>query len=247
MSVYKYILEKKQKNEKIFTLLIDPDRLTPEKLKDFIPFAGKEGVDAFFIGSSFLMSDFFDSYIVEIKNFTKKPVVIFPGNPNQVSKNADALLFLSVISGRNPEHLIGSHVQAAPIIHKMKLETIPTGYMLIESGALTTAQFMNNSLPIPREKTGLAVAHALAGQYLGLKMIYLEAGSGAKMSVPPEMIGAVRKYLDIPLIAGGGIKTPEEAETKVKAGADMVVIGNHFEEDQNREQIKQFSKAIHGN
>ena len=247
MSIYQFISEKVQKNDKLFTLLIDPDRLMPEQIDDFIPFTDQNGVDLFFIGSSFLMSDFFDSYVARIKQNTDKPVIIFPGNPSQVSRNADALLFLSVISGRNPEHLIGSHVQAAPVIHQMKLETIPTGYMLIESGTLTAARFMNNSLPVPRDKPGLAVAHALAGQYLGLKMIYLEAGSGAKLSVPPEMIAAVKKHINIPLIAGGGIKNPEEAAEKAASGADIVVVGNHFEKEKNRGQIRQFSQAIHGN
>ncbi len=245
MKVYDHIRDKKEKREKIFALLIDPDRIPRNELAEFIPLAVESGTDIFLAGSSFLLSNDMDGYLAEIKKHTDLPVIIFPGNPSQVSGQADALLFLSVISGRNPEHLIGAHVQAAPLIYQLGIETIPTGYMLIESGKITAAQYMNHSFPIPRDKAGLAAIHALAGQYLGMRLIYLEAGSGALQTVPEAMITAVKKMIDIPLIVGGGIKEPEEAAAKAAAGADIIVVGNHFEDKDHEAQLRLFSQAIH--
>jgi len=175
------------------------------------------------------------------------PVILFPGSVFQVSRHADAILYLSVISGRNPAYLIDNQVLAAPIVWQMQVEAISCGYMLIESGQMTSAEFMSNSRPIPRNKPDLALAHALAAQYLGFKVVYLEAGSGAQLSVPEEMIMAVSKTISIPVIVGGGIRTPEMAQKKVAAGASLVVIGNHFEDPQNFSRIKEFADAIHQN
>ncbi|MBN2001081.1 phosphoglycerol geranylgeranyltransferase, partial [candidate division KSB1 bacterium] len=172
-------------------------------------------------------------------------VIIFPGSTKQISPYADAILFLSLISGRNPNVLIGEQVVAAPIIKSIGLEAIGTAYMFIESGNVTSAQFVSDTRPIPREKPDIAIAHALAAEYLGMKIIYLEAGSGAKYSVPEELVAAVKKYVSVPLIVGGGIRTPDEARKKVLAGAHFVVTGNVLEKNRDPGLIKAFADAIH--
>ncbi|GAB4169134.1 MAG: geranylgeranylglyceryl/heptaprenylglyceryl phosphate synthase [Calditrichia bacterium] len=244
-TTFEFLTEKRQKNNKLFAILIDPDKLNQDQISNQVPMYCNNGADLFLLGSSHLTNHYFDSYVEQLKRYSRVPVLLFPGNVFQISAHADALLFLSVLSGRNPEHLIGAHIHAAPLVKAMGIEAISMAYLLIESGKLTAAQFMNNSLPIPRDKSGLAVAHALAAQYLGFKTVYLEAGSGAELSVPEEMIRAVRSHIDIPLFVGGGIRTPEEAHKKSKAGADIVVIGNHFENTDNHRQIREFATAIH--
>lgn len=229
-----------------FVLLLDPDKLPFEHISQNIEFALNAGVDVFLVGGSYLLDEQFHTFVQEVKRAAgDNPVIIFPGSLQQVSSHADAILYLSVISGRNPEHLIGSQVIAAPLVWKMKLEAISCGYMLIESGALTSAQFLSNSFPIPRAKPDIALAHALAAQYLGMKTIYLEAGSGAKLTVPEEMVQAVSKNVEIPVFVGGGIRTPEEARRKASAGASFVVIGNYFENSDNYALMREFARAIH--
>jgi putative glycerol-1-phosphate prenyltransferase len=180
-----------------------------------------------------------------IKEQTSLPAVIFPGGISQVSPNADAILFLSLVSGRNPEHLIGKQIMAAPMIKAYNLETIPTGYILVESGSVTTAEYISGSRPIPRNKPEIAVATALAAQYLGMKMIYLEGGSGAQIPVPDEMIKLVSCNVDVPVIAGGGIRSAREARQKVESGASIIVTGNYFEDEENWHSIKEFADAVH--
>ena len=170
-------------------------------------------------------------------------MISFPGGASQVVPTADAILFLSLISGRNPELLIGEHVKAAPLIREYGVEAIPTGYMLIQSGTLTSVEFMSNTQPIPRNKVDIAIAHALAAEYLGMKLIYLETGSGAGASVPDEMVQAVVNYVSTPVIVGGGIRDPEEARAKVAAGASFVVTGSVVEDDHQR--LREFSQAVH--
>jgi len=231
-----------------FVLLLDPDRLPLEQVERTIVTARENGVDAFFVGGTLLLSKNFDEFVQRAKAVAgEAPVILFPGSVFQVSRHADAILYLSVISGRNPAYLIDNQVLAAPIVWQMQVEAISCGYMLIESGQMTSAEFMSNSRPIPRSKPDLALAHALAAQYLGFKVVYLEAGSGAQLSVPEEMIMAVSKTISIPVIVGGGIRTPEMAQKKVAAGASLVVIGNHFEDPQNFSRIKEFADAIHQN
>jgi putative glycerol-1-phosphate prenyltransferase len=171
--------------------------------------------------------------------------VIFPGGVMQISPSADAILFLSIISGRNPQHLIGDQVLAAPIVKRIGLEAISTAYMLVESGRTTSAEFMSNTQPLPRHKPDIAVAHAMAAEILGFKMIYLEAGSGAEQSVPEEMIGAIAKHCSVPLIVGGGLRTPDDARKKVQAGAKFIVTGTVLEKNDNVSLIKEFASAIH--
>ena len=245
MTTFEHLMKIKRDKGAGYLLLIDPDNIDPKKIPVFVREASKAGTDAFLVGGSLMLSHEFDKTISRIKENTKAPVIIFPGGVSQVSFEADAILFLMLISGRNPEYLIGNQVHAAPIIKQMHLEAISTGYMLIEGGNVTSAEFMSNTKPIPREKPEIAVAHAQAAELLGLKILYLEAGSGAKQSVPDTMIKKVSKHCSLPLIVGGGIRTPEEAKNKVKAGASFVVTGTIIEENSQSDMIHEFAKAIH--
>ncbi len=245
MNIYNYIESVAESRGAAYFILIDPDKLFDEKLIEFVKIANNSGVDGFLIGGSLMLGGDLEKAINKVKSVSKLPVVIFPGSVSQVTPNADAVLFISLISGRNASQLIGEHVLAAPIIKKYGIEPISTGYMLIESGKTTTAEYISNSKPIPRNKKDIAVATALAGEYLGMKMIYLEGGSGAELSVPTEMVKAVTTFCSIPVIVGGGIRTPEDAKNKVLAGAKMIVTGNFFEIEKNWDKLKEFSKAIH--
>jgi len=191
------------------------------------------------------MSDRLEPVIQRIKKLSDLPVIISPGASSHLSRYADAVLFLSLISGRNPDFLIGEHVKAAPIIRKYGIEAIPTGYILIEGGSCTSVQFMSATLPIPRDKLDIAIAHAMAAELLGMKMAYLECGSGSLLSVPDEMISAVKAEISIPLIVGGGIVDPSVAAAKVRAGADFVVTGNVLERANSTVLVYEFAEAIH--
>ncbi len=245
MKIYEYLKTTITTKGAAYLILIDPDKLVAEKLDDFLKYSENAGVDGFLVGGSLIMNDGFDLFVKKVKKSTSLPVIIFPGSINQVSANADAILFLSVVSGRNPEHLIGKHVLAAPLIKKTNLEVISTAYILIESGKTTTAQYMSGSLPIPRDKYDIAASTALAAEYLGMKLIYLEAGSGAEFSVPNKMIKAVSEFCSVPIIVGGGIKTPAAAKEKIQSGANIIVTGNFFENENNWIKIKDFADAIH--
>lgn len=193
--------------------------------------AAKAGVDYVFVGGSFISEGNFHHCIKEIKKASNLPLVIFPGNTDQIDPLADAILFLSLISGRNADNLIGKHVIAAPALKRTSLEIIPTGYMLIDGGKLTAATYMSNTLPIPADKPDIAASTAIAGEMLGLKMIYLDTGSGVLNHVPCAMIEEVKRNISIPLIVGGGIRTVTEAESVCAAGADVVVLGTIAEKD----------------
>jgi len=234
--VYHYLLNVLKEKKKGFFFLLDPDRVTPQNVRTIVEGINRNEVDAILLGTSVLFNFDLDRVAKEIKRHSKVPVILFPGSAYQLSPDIDAVFFLSLISGRNPELLIGEHVRAAPLIRKHGIEPIPVGYMLIESSNLTSARFMSNSLPIPRDKPDIAKAHALAGEYLGMKLIYVDAGSGADMSVSDEMIAAIKSITTIPLVVGGGIRTPEEVKKKAEAGADFVVVGNAFENDISRLQ-----------
>ncbi len=247
MKTYDYLLNTIKQKGAAYLILIDPDSFNEEKLSRFVRHCSNSGADGFLVGGSLLLNGDIENCIKIVKENTSLPAIIFPGDVSQVYKPADAILFLSVISGRNPEHLIGKHVLAAPLIERTGIEPIATGYMLIESGISTTAQYMSGSLPLPRNKPGIAAATALAAEYLGMKLIYLEAGSGAENSVPDEMISAVSEKCSIPVIAGGGIRTPAAAAAKVKSGAKIIVTGNFFESENNWHYIKEFAEAVHIN
>ena len=243
LNVYEHILNQKKNGKKGFALLVDPDKYDSKKLEQLIKAALNAHVDYFLVGGSLLSEDNFQKTIAQLKIQTQIPVVIFPGSTIQIDKNADALMFLSLISGRNPELLIGKQVESSLLIHKAQLESISTGYMLIESGKMTSVNYMSHTMPIPADKDEIAVATALAGQLLGMQMIYLEAGSGALNPVSSSMIKAVSNILSVPLIVGGGIKTPEKAIANISAGADIIVIGNAIEKDPSI--IVDMSAAIH--
>ncbi len=227
--IYDKILESQGK-EKLFALLLDPDKCDAKHLEKLLPIAKESNVNLILVGGSFVKNDI-GSFVSSIKKQSQIPVVLFPGNATHFCPEADAILLLSLISGRNADFLIGNHVLASNAIKKSGLEIIPTGYVLIDGGVQTSVQYMSNTMPIPSSKIDIAVATALAGEQLGMKMIYLEGGSGAKNPVPIEMIKAVRSEITIPLIVGGGLKTPEQVNAAWDAGADMVVVGNALEKD----------------
>jgi putative glycerol-1-phosphate prenyltransferase len=228
-----------------FIVLIDPDDLPSERAPKFLADCEAAGVDAFFLGGSLMHVPWLDKYVAMLKQFTSLPVIGFPGSLNQVSGHLDAILYLSVISGRNPDYLFGQHVIAAPILKRLKLETISTGYMLIESGQMTAAQYMSNSIPIPRNKANIAVATALAAEMMGMKMLFTDAGSGAEKMVREDMITAISRTCSIPLVVGGGIKSPYEVANRVQAGASFVVIGDAIEKNSDRHYIEDLAAAAH--
>jgi phosphoglycerol geranylgeranyltransferase len=230
MSIYQKLLNIKAEKGCGFLVLLDPDRKSSSGLVDYVKECEAAGVDAFLFGSSMMLDNHFEKALIKIKQATSLPVIIFPASSSMISAHADAILYLSLISGRNPNLLIEEHVKSAPLIKAIGLETIPTAYMLIESGVLTSVSYISNTLPIPRNKPDIACAHALAGQYLGMKLVYLEAGSGAEQPVPLEMIERVSNYIDIPVIVGGGIKDEVYAGEVAQAGASFVVVGNALEE-----------------
>jgi len=243
--IYDYLLNTISSKGAAYLILLDPDKINDDKLPSFVRYCEKSNVDGFLVGGSLMMNGDFKSFIEQVKANTNLPVIIFPGDVNQIYKPADAILYLSVVSGRNPEHLIGKHVLAAPIIKKLKIEPISTGYIIVESGTKTTAEYFSGSAPVPRNKPEIAAATALASQYLGMKLIYLEAGSGADNSVPNEMVKAVSDYCNIPVVVGGGIKNPRVAREKVNNGAKIIVTGNFFENENNWSLIKDFADAVH--
>lgn len=243
--IYERLLDAHREGRPQLFVLVDPDKADPSGLPAFVADAQDAGVDGFLIGGSLALLPRFEECIRAMKVAARVPIVIFPGGIHQVSGEADAILFLSIISGRNPEQLIGQHVLAAPMVRELGLEPISTGYMIIASDAVTSTEYMSYSKPIPREKPEIAAAHALAAEMLGMKLVYLEAGSGAPQSVPSQTIRMVRALVDIPIVVGGGIRTPEAAAEKVAAGASIVIIGNHFEDDGNHSQLRAFAQAVH--
>ncbi len=241
--VYQYILDKKKAGKKLFAILVDPDKLSVKQAGELAARSAGDGADLLFVGGSLLTNGSLHHCLEAIRKNSPLPVILFPGNTLQIDPQADAILFLSLISGRNPDLLIGKHVISAPLIQEKKLEAIPTGYMLIESGNTTAVLYMSNTLPIPSGKPDIAASTALAGEMLGLKMIFMDAGSGAQFPVSEKMIRAVREKTTVPLIIGGGITTPEKAALNCKAGADIIVAGNSIEKDQSL--IRLLADAIH--
>jgi len=220
----------KDRSKKRIALLVDPDGYDNRGLEELIEKINLYPPDLLLVGGSLLFNPI-EITITALKLGCKLPVFIFPGNLFQLSDRADGILFLSLISGRNPEFLIGNHVLAAPHLSRSGIEVIPTGYMLIGNGLTTSVEYMSSTLPIPGDKTDIAVATAMAGEMLGLKSLYLEAGSGASHSVEPGIIRAIRKNISLPLIVGGGIRSAESTEELFSAGADMLVVGNALEKD----------------
>lgn len=232
-NIYGKILEAKQKRQKKFVVLIDPDKLKLGHIDQLLQLAIDAKVDYFFVGGSLIINNMLDEVLSKIRKNCDIPLILFPGNSFQLSYRADAILFLSLISGRNAELLIGKHVVAAPFLKVSPLEIISTGYLLIDGGKTTTVQYMSNTVPIPADKTDIAMTTALAGEMLGMKMIYMDAGSGALHPISTEMIEHVSEVLSVPLIIGGGISDPKKVYDNMMAGADLVVVGNAIEKDIN--------------
>ncbi len=241
--VYSEIVDKKRKRNKSFAVLVDPDKTDAKKIGHLVELASEAAVDFIFVGGSLLLNDSLQTCIEQIKAQTNIPLIIFPGNNMQVSSDADAILLLSLISGRNPEWLIGQHVLAAPNLKQSGLEVIPTGYILVDGGKSTSASYMSNTTPIPHDKKDIAMCTAMAGEMLGQGLIYLDTGSGAKRTVSPSMVTAVSQHIEVPLIVGGGITSGNKAELLVKAGADMIVVGNAIEKAPSL--ISEISLAVH--
>lgn len=245
MSIYAKLMDIKARSGAGYLVLVDPDRWELEQVDIFVEQINTSGADGIMVGSSLILGESLQAKIKRLKEIARLPVILFPGNVSQLSPHVDAVFYLSVLSGRNPQFLIGDQVQGAPIVKEMGIEPIATAYLLIESGRVTTAEFISGSKPIPRDKVEIAAVHALAAQYLGFKLVYLEAGSGAQHSVSPEMVAGVAAYTDIPIIVGGGIHTPEQAQRLVRAGASFIVTGNILEDEANGHLIKKFAQAIH--
>jgi putative glycerol-1-phosphate prenyltransferase len=231
MKIHENIIGAAAQGRKLFAVLIDPDKCSNSHCDKIVGQSLIASVDLFLLGGSLIMQDKQEAIMRKIRQETNIPVALFPGNNQPISSAADAILLLSLISGRNPELLIGRHVLMAPFLKASSMEIIPTGYMLIESGTITSAHYMSQTMPIPRSKPDIAASTALAGEMLGMKMIYLDAGSGAPLPVPVEMIRKVRNMITIPLVVGGGITDPNLVQSAFEAGADLVVAGNIFERD----------------
>ncbi len=228
-NIYSLILENKKKGKKLLAVLIDPDKQDLLSIPLLVKTIAENGADLIFVGGSLMVNSDFEEKLVAIKAHSRLPVILFPGSPVQVNKNADGILLLSLISGRNPELLIGQHVAAAPILKASGLEILPTGYILVDSGKTTTVTYISNTTPVPYDKPEIAACTALAGEQLGMKLIYLETGSGALKPISSAMILKTKEFITVPLIVGGGIKTPEQAYEACLAGADIIVIGTAFE------------------
>ena len=241
--IYQSLVTKKQAGKKSFAVLIDPDKVNSSSLDELIDLAVAAKVDYLFVGGSLVISNQLDEVVQQIKSNCSIPVILFPGSPSQVSKFADALLYLSLISGRNAELLIGQHVISAPSVKQSGLEIMSTGYMVIDGGAPTTVSYISNASPIPSDKNEIAMCTAMAGEMLGMKLIYMDSGSGAKKPVTESMISSVASVINIPMIIGGGIIEPEKAYRNCKSGADVIVVGNAIEKDAGL--IQEMAEAVH--
>jgi putative glycerol-1-phosphate prenyltransferase len=232
-NIYNHILNSKLKNEKLLAILLDPDKIDLSTIAELVEKINQSPATHIFIGGSLVENNILDELIIKIKRNCALPIVLFPGNPSQISDQADALLFLSLISGRNPDFLIEHQVNAVPILKKTQLEIISTGYILIESGSETAVARVSKTTPLARNNPNYILQTALAGEMLGNKLIYLEAGSGAKQAVPQAIIQLVSSNCKIPLLVGGGIVDRQGIQNAYESGADLVVIGTAFENDLN--------------
>ncbi|MFN4313095.1 MAG: geranylgeranylglyceryl/heptaprenylglyceryl phosphate synthase [Chitinophagaceae bacterium] len=242
-TIYSALTEKKRRGQKSFAVLIDPDKVDAAALDELVSIAVPAGVDYFLLGGSLVISNHLDECVLHLKERCSIPVILFPGSPSQISRHADALLYLSLISGRNPELLIGQHVVSAPVVRQSGLEIMSTGYIVIDGGAPTTVSYISNAAPVPADKNEIAMCTAMAGEMLGMKLIYMDAGSGARRPITESMIAAVARQIQTPLIIGGGITDPEKAYRNCAAGADLIVVGNAIEKDPGL--IREMSAAVH--
>lgn len=241
-TIYTQLQQARTQGKKSFAVLVDPDKTDLQQMDTLLSLGEQAKIDFWFVGGSLVISSQLDELVRHIKKNTSIPVVLFPGSPSQVTRQADALLYLSLISGRNPELLIGQHVLSAPFVKQSGLEILSTGYIVVDGGAPTTVSYISNAAPIPADKEDIALCTALAGEMLGMKLIYMDAGSGAKQPITTSMIKRVADQISIPLIVGGGIKTPEKAQENCKAGADLIVVGNAIEKEVSL--ISEISAAV---
>jgi phosphoglycerol geranylgeranyltransferase len=245
LSIYQSLIDRLAEQRANYLVLIDPDRKNDGLLEELVANVNASGADALLVGGSLIMDGNFEERVAKIKAMSKVPVILFPGSSNQLTNQADAVLFMSLLSGRNPQYLIGEQVQAAPVVKHLGLEVIPTGYLLMAGGSPTAVEFMSSTQPLPMNKPDIVLAHALAAQYLGMSLVYLEAGSGASQAVPENVISKVAEQVDIPLMVGGGIRTPDEAAEKVRAGARFIVTGTILEEDSSPTVLHALADAVH--
>jgi geranylgeranylglyceryl phosphate synthase family protein len=241
-SLYDALTERRKHGQKSLAVLLDPDNLDEASCQHIIALSTQHVVDYFFVGGSLVMTSHQAALIRLLKSRSAVPVLLFPSHSLHLDSQADGILLLSLISGRNPDFLIGQHVVAAPLLRQSNLEILPTGYMLVDTGRQTTASYMSGTTPLPHDKPTIAACTAMAGEMLGLRLMYLDGGSGAQNPVSPAMIQAVRHAVETPLIVGGGINTAEKAQTALSAGADVVVIGNQIEKDPDF--LGQVSKVV---
>ena len=245
MSVLSKLNDCVEKKGAGFIVLIDPDKKNDKNIDQLVEKANQNGVDAIFVGGSIMMDGLYHKRVERIKSISEIPVILFPGGVNQINKHYDAMLFMSLLSGRNSHYLIGEQVIAAPIVKDYEIETIPTGYLLIDGGSPTSVEVVSGTNPLPSNRPDIIVSHALAAQFLGMELIYLEAGSGALNEVPEDVVKKVADEISIGLIVGGGIRTPEDANSIVNSGASFVVIGSAIEKSAGL--MKEFSSSIHSN
>ena len=245
MSVLSKLNDCVEKKGAGFIVLIDPDKKNDKNIDQLVENANQNGVDAIFVGGSIMMDGLYHKRVERIKSISEIPVILFPGGVNQINKHYDAMLFMSLLSGRNSHYLIGEQVIAAPIVKDYGIETIPTGYLLIDGGSPTSVEVVSGTKPLPSNRPDIIVSHALAAQFLGMELIYLEAGSGALNEVPEDVVKKVADEISIGLIVGGGIRTPEDANSIVNSGASFVVIGSAIEK--SAELMEEFSSSIHSN
>ena len=243
MSIFQNLIEIIEKKGSAYIVLIDPDKKNNDNIEDIVEKGNTSNVDAFFVGGSLIMDSKYEHRVKSIKSNSDIPVILFPGGVNQINSYFDAMLFMSMISGRNPHYLIGEQVISAPIIKDLGIETISTGYILIDGGVQSMVQVMSDTNPIPMDRIDAIISHALAAQYLGMKLIYLEAGSGATKSINDDIIKSVSKVIDIPLIIGGGLRDPEIVSAKVNSGASIIVTGTITEEDSSI--MREIASAVH--
>ncbi len=241
--IHTSLVDLREQNKKAFAVLVDPDKVSLQQIAEIAQLCNEALVDYLFVGGSLMVTQHLDECIQAFKMNSDIPVILFPGSPSQVSRYADALFYLSLISGRNPELLIGAHVVSAPMVKSSGLEVISTGYMVVDGGAATTVSYMSHSAPIPHDKDDIALCTAMAGEMQGKHVLYLDAGSGAKQPISESMIRKIASNTQIPLIVGGGITDPEKAYLNCKAGADVIVVGNAIEKDPSL--IKQIANAVH--
>ncbi|HEX8424995.1 geranylgeranylglyceryl/heptaprenylglyceryl phosphate synthase [Hymenobacter sp.] len=228
-SLYDALTKRRKLGHKLLAVLLDPDNLDEASCQQMLELSAQHVVDYFFVGGSLVMSSHQAALIRLLKTHSPVPVLLFPSHSMHIDSQADGILLLSLISGRNPEFLIGQHVVAAPVLRQSNLQILSTGYMLVDTGRQTTASYMSGTTPLPHDKPTIAACTAMAGEQLGLRLIYLDGGSGALYPISPALIRAVRQAVELPLVVGGGINTVEKAEAALTAGADIIVVGNQIE------------------